>query len=225
MYDQLADLLQQNVLCKDWPEQACTDLAHKCQLRTVKKDTPLFAQGQPATHFYLLSAGQVRMGLRTQTGCERVICELEGPTSFGEIYMLMQNNYPLDAYALTDCEIAVVSFTTFVGVLSAHEHALEKVLGLLAKRLFALTGDLSMETQSFMSGTQRVMMYLLSHLPLRNGASCELKKPKASVAHLLNLTPEHFSRILHDLSKRGFINVRGRQLTLVDVDGLCAYER
>jgi len=225
MKDQLLTLLQQSVLCKDWPDEALDELANKCSLRSVKKDTPLFSQGQPATHFYLLASGQVLMGLRTQTGCERVVYEFEGPASFGEIYMLMQNNYPLDAYAVTDCELAVVPFATFVGVLGSQERALEQVLGLLAKRLFALTGDLSAEPQSFMSGTQRVLMYLLSHLPLRNGASCELKRPKASIAHLLNLTPEHFSRILHDLSKRGFIQVQGRQLTLVDVDGLCSYDR
>src|SRR5690625_3189242 len=225
MYNHLIPLLQQNVLCKDWSARACTELAQKCSLRSVKKETPLFIQGQPATHFYLLTEGKVFMGLRTNSGCERVLYEFEGPASFGEIFMLMQKNYPLDAYAVSDCQLAVVPFATFVSVLVAHEHALEKVLGLLAKRLFALTGDLTAEPQIFLSGTQRVLMYLLSHLPLRNGASCELKRPKASIAQLLNLTPEHFSRVLHDLSKRGFIQVQGRQLTLVDVDGLCSYDR
>lgn len=225
MYTELVSLLKYSALCADWPQEACVALADKCSIRSVKKETPLFSQGQPATHFYLLANGQVSMGLRTQTGSEREVYQLQGPASFGEVYMLMQNNYPLDAHAVTDCDLAVVPFATFVGVLAQHEHALEKVLGLLAKRLFALTGDLSTESQSFMSGTQRVLMYLLSHVPLRNGASCELKRPKASIAHFLNLTPEHFSRILHDLSKRGFIQVQGRQLTLTDVDGLCTYER
>lgn len=225
MYEQLVSLLRDSVLCAEWPEEACIELADKCSLRSVKQGTPLFSQGQPATHFYLLATGEVGMGLRTQTGSERVVYELQGPASFGEICMLMQNNYPLDAYAITDCDLAVVPFATFVGVLSRHEHALERVLGLLSKRLFALTGDLSATPQNFMSGTQRVLMYLLSHLPLRNGASCELKKTKASIAQFLNLTPEHFSRILHDLSKRGYIQVQGRQLTLTDVDGLCTYDR
>lgn len=225
MYTELVSLLKYSALCADWPQEARVALADKCSIRSVKKETPLFSQGQPATHFYLLANGQVSMGLRTQTGSEREVYQLQGPASFGEVYMLMQNNYPLDAHAVTDCDLAVVPFATFVGVLAQHEHALEKVLGLLAKRLFALTGDLPTESQSFMSGTQRVLMYLLSHVPLRNGASCELKRPKASIAHFLNLTPEHFSRILHDLSKRGFIQVQGRQLTLTDVDGLCTYER
>lgn len=225
MYEQVVSLLKNNVLCAEWPQGAYTELADKCSLRSVKKGTPLFSQGQPATHFYLLAAGQVSLGLRTQTGTERIVCELKGPASFGEIYMLMQNNYPLDAYAVTDCDLAVVPFVAFVEVIARHEHALERVLGVLSKRLFALTGDLAAAPQNFMSGTQRVLMYLLSHLPLRNGASCELKQPKATIAQLLNLTPEHFSRILHDLSKRGFIQVQGRQLTLTDVDGLCTYER
>jgi len=225
MYEHVTTLLEKNVLCKDWPLEVRRELANKCALRTIKKGTSLFSQGQPATHFYLLSEGKVRLGLRTQSGCERVFNTYEGPASFGELYMLMQSNFPLDAYADTDCVLAVVPFAAFISVLARHEHALEQVLGLLSKRLFVLAGALSSEQQSFMSGTQRVLMYLLSHMPLRNGATCELNRSKASIAQLLNLTPEHFSRILHDLSKRGFIEVQGRRLTLTDVDGLCAYKR
>src|SRR5699024_2694194 len=142
MYKVLLSQHQHSSLCADWPKKACIELADKCYLRTTKKESPLFNKEQLATHLYVLATRQVSMCLRTQTGSERVVYQLQWPASFGEVYMLMQNNYPLDAYAVTDCDLAVVPFATFVGVLAQHEHALEKVLGLLAKRLFALTGDL-----------------------------------------------------------------------------------
>ena len=44
------------------------------------------------------------------------------------------------------------------------------------------------------------------------------------VASRLNLTPEHFSRILRDLSDRGLIRVRGREYTVLDPDGLRGYK-
>jgi CRP-like cAMP-binding protein len=47
---------------------------------------------------------------------------------------------------------------------------------------------------------------------------------KAIVASRLNLTPEHFSRILHELSERGLIRVDGRDVHIDDVARLRAYE-
>jgi CRP-like cAMP-binding protein len=35
-------------------------------------------------------------------------------------------------------------------------------------------------------------------------------------ASRLNVTPEHFSRILHDLSERDLIVVEGREIRIVD---------
>ena len=44
-----------------------------------------------------------------------------------------------------------------------------------------------------------------------------LPTSKAIVASRLNLTPEHFSRILHDLSVAGLISVEGRDVVIQDV--------
>src|SRR5690625_4498719 len=129
MYTELVSLLKHSALCADWPQEARVALADKCSIRSVKKETPLFSQGQPATHFYLLANGQVSMGLRTQTGSEREVYQLQGPASFGEVYMLMQNNYPLDAHAVTDCDLVVVRFSIFVWVVCKRADAREKEIG------------------------------------------------------------------------------------------------
>jgi CRP-like cAMP-binding protein len=50
-----------------------------------------------------------------------------------------------------------------------------------------------------------------------------LPTSKAIVASRLNLTPEHFSRILHDLTQAGLIEVDGREVRIKDVTRLRAY--
>jgi CRP-like cAMP-binding protein len=47
-----------------------------------------------------------------------------------------------------------------------------------------------------------------------------LPTSKAIVASRLNVTPEHFSRILHDLVEAGLIEVDGRDMKIIDVEGL-----
>jgi CRP-like cAMP-binding protein len=40
------------------------------------------------------------------------------------------------------------------------------------------------------------------------------------IASRLNLTPEHFSRIFHELTDAGLIRVEGRSFSILDIDGL-----
>lgn len=44
-----------------------------------------------------------------------------------------------------------------------------------------------------------------------------LPATKAEIATQLNLTPEHFSRILHDLAAAGLLSVAGRTITVPSV--------
>jgi CRP-like cAMP-binding protein len=43
---------------------------------------------------------------------------------------------------------------------------------------------------------------------------------KGVIASRLNLTQEHFSRILHDLAALGLIEVQGRRIRVLDLERL-----
>ena len=87
-----------------------------------------------------------------------------------------------------------------------------------------LMGDL--EAYSMRSGTERVIGFLLDRctdsLPNDGEADVTLPTTKGVIASRLSLTQEHFSRILHELSSSGLIQVRGRTVRIVDVGRLRA---
>jgi CRP-like cAMP-binding protein len=65
-----------------------------------------------------------------------------------------------------------------------------------------------------------VVRYLLSRLDgaaERRHAAVMLPATKGVIASRLNLTQEHFSRILHDLAAIDLIRVDGRYITIPDV--------
>ena len=68
--------------------------------------------------------------------------------------------------------------------------------------------------------TERVIGYLLRDVPdgLSEGVvEVSLTPGKSVIASRLNMTPEHFSRILHDLAAGGLIEVEGRLVRIRDL--------
>jgi CRP-like cAMP-binding protein len=75
-----------------------------------------------------------------------------------------------------------------------------------------------------MSGTQRVICYLLHEVPFEAEGAAEvavtLPVRKGLIASRLNLTQEHFSRILHELAVATLIRVEGQRVHIRDVGQL-----
>jgi len=92
--------------------------------------------------------------------------------------------------------------------------------------LHSLISDV--ESYSLQSGTQRVIGYLLRQDDAQAAdtgpTTLTLPVSKAVVASRLNLTPEHFSRILHELQTLALIRVDGRDVHIDDIARLRAYE-
>jgi CRP-like cAMP-binding protein len=93
-------------------------------------------------------------------------------------------------------------------------------------RLHHLMNDV--ESYSLHSGKQRIIGYLLRELneSEQNGTnvSVTLSTNKGVIASRLNLTQEHFSRILHELTELGLIVVEGRRIHIPNVANLRKHE-
>ena len=99
-----------------------------------------------------------------------------------------------------------------------------KMIASLSMRLHHLITDV--EAYSLHSGRQRIIGYLLRESTDTDATSLVVNLPtnKGVIASRLNLTQEHFSRILHELTEAGLIVVEGRRITIPDVPKLRAYD-
>ena len=108
------------------------------------------------------------------------------------------------------------------GTLERNPAFARRMLAGMSRRLHGLIKDV--ESYSLRSGSQRIVGYLLKDEPDGDGSLVTLTVSKKLLASRLNLTPEYFSRVLHDLAEAGMIAVRGRQITILDIDRLRRYE-
>ena len=83
------------------------------------------------------------------------------------------------------------------------------------------------ESYSLQSGRQRIIGYLLREAVDADEKSLSVTLPtnKGVIASRLNLTQEHFSRILHELAEKGLILVKGRKINIPDVEKLRTYDQ
>jgi CRP-like cAMP-binding protein len=189
----------------------------------VPRGEILFNKGDPCVGFYLVLYGQVKLAFVTPQGGEKVV-EIVGPGhSFGEALMFMEKPYIVMAQTLADSLLLHVSKTVVFDEIARDPGFARRMLAGLARRLHSLVSDV--ESYSLQSGTQRVIGYLLREDTGGDGGPTKIMLPtaKAIVASRLNLTPEHFSRILHELTDAGLIEVEGREVRIVDIAKLRTY--
>ncbi|MGB7540868.1 MAG: Crp/Fnr family transcriptional regulator [Burkholderiales bacterium] len=186
----------------------------------------LFHRGEEAKGFHVIVFGQVKLAFISARGDEKVVDILGPGQSFGEAVMFMERPHVVTAQALTDSLLLHVQREAVFDELERDPRFARRMIAGLSRRLHHLIGDL--EAYSMHSGTQRVIGYLLHDCSPSaaqdGGIEVTLPTAKGVVASRLNLTQEHFSRILHELAAEGLIEVHGRGVHIHDVDRLRGFD-
>jgi len=173
--------------------------------------------GDPCTGFHLVVYGQVKLAFTSPQGVEKVVEIIRPGQSFGEALMLLDKPYVVFAQALSDSMLLHIAKQAVFEELGPNPFARRMIAG-LARRLHGLVRDV--EAYTLRSGEERFIGYLLAELPegVADGAAdVNLTPGKSVLASRLNMTPEHFSRILHELAADGLIEVNGRSIRVPDV--------
>ena len=216
------EFLRRLPLFADFTPDELQGLAAGTQELHVARGEAIFHRGDPSRGFHIVIYGQVKLGFVSARGDEKIV-EIIGPGySFGEALMFMEKPYIVGAAALADSMLLHIAKEAVFETLERNPAFARRMLAGMSRRLHGLIKDV--ESYSLRSGSQRIVGYLLKDEPDGNGAQVTLAVSKKSLASRLNLTPEYFSRVLHDLTGHGMITVQGRRITILDMERLRAYE-
>lgn len=219
------EILANLPLFKQMEPEEIDRIAQNTRKLHVTRGEIVFQRGDPSHGFYVVVHGQLKLAFSSPQGVEKVV-HLVGPgKTFGEAVMFMDMPYPVYAQALADSLLLHISRTAVVDGIERDPIFCRKMLAGLSSRLHSLIGDV--EAYTLRSSSQRVIGYLLQH-DCGNPDSCKdlhvnLTASKAVIASRLNISPETFSRVLHDLSAAGLIHVKGKDVTILDMGKLRAY--
>jgi CRP-like cAMP-binding protein len=216
------EFLRRLPLFADFAPDELQEIADGTQESHVPRGTRIFNRGDPCRGFHIVIYGQVKLGFLSAQGDEKII-EIIGPGfSFGEALMFMEKPYIVGAATLTDTMLLHIAKEAVFGTLERNPAFARRMLAGMSRRLHGLIQDV--ESYSLRSGSQRIVGYLLKDEPDGDGSQVTLTVSKKSLASRLNLTPEYFSRVLHELTGKGMIAVQGRNITILDIARLRAYD-
>ena len=168
--------------------------------------------------------GQIKLFAISPASQEKVIALIGRGNSFAEAIMFTGRPYIINAQALTDTLLLTVSKETVLAEIGHDPRFALRMLADISRRLHGLVRDV--ESYALHSGWQRVIGYLLRDQDGAAPAAVTVSLPvsKATVASRLSLTPEYFSRVLHELEAAGLIEIDKRDIRILDSKRLAAYQ-
>lgn len=190
-------------------------------------DTPrggtLFNRGDKAHGFYLLLNGQIKLGVISPQGDEKVIGLIQPGQSFGEAVLFLERTFPIYAQATLDSKVLLIARDVIFDILDNDVTVVRRMLAGISARNRQLVNDI--ESISLQNSTQRLIGYLLQiSNDSPNPEHVELPANKLTIASMLNITPETLSRVMLRLHSAGLIEVNGKEIAITNVTGLRNFE-
>lgn len=220
-------VLSQLPLFQEVGKDLLEHIAAYSQQQKVAKGALLFQKGDPASGFFVIVTGKIKLAISVSQNNERVIDILSPGQSFGEALMFLNRPYPVYAQALSDSTLIHVAQDPIFELLASDPFFARRMLAGMSIRLHHLILDI--DTFSQQTGTQRLVSFILQHLP-DSGTTADdttitfpLPCTKQLIASRLCLAPETLSRSLHELVSNGLIEVKGKLIFIKNIEALRSY--
>ena len=198
-------------------------LSHRTTTRRFTSGELLFSEGEACKGLYVVVSGRIRIFKTAPNGREQILA-IEGPgTSIAELPVFDGGPYPASAAAAQESQLLFISRNEFRAFCLEHPEVALKVLQIVGSRLRRLVGII--EELSFTTLRHRLISWLLREArtnghPGEQGTTFDLGISHQELAAHIGTVRELVSRNMARLQAQGFIRVNGREITILDQEGL-----
>ncbi len=200
-----------------------TRLAEGAYEHGVDRNCFLYQKGESPQGMYLVISGQIKLVLSNPAGVEKIVQMAAPGDSFGEEVLFTGQPSPVTAQANKDSLVLILQKSALSDTIRLHPGLADALMARMGRRMCQLIENL--ETCVQRSSAQRVAHFLSQRAPDEaHSFDLELDVNKSTIASQLNLAPETFSRALSRLSREGLIVLKGRNISLRNLDSLRAYD-
>jgi CRP-like cAMP-binding protein len=200
-----------------------SSLAARCGVCSYGAGEVLFSEGEPCKGLFIVVSGRVRI-FKTSLGGREHVLTVEGPgASVAELPVFDGGSYPASASAVEPSELLFVSRADLRAICYEKPEVALKLLQVVGARLRRLVGII--EELSFTTVRHRLISWLLRQAKAEGqetgrGVVFSLKGSQQDLASEIGTVRELVSRNLARLQAQGFIEINGREIAILDREGL-----
>ncbi len=201
-----------------------SELAARGRVRTYRRGTYLFHQGDESPDVFFLLSGRVEIASTSANGQRELRTTIDTPQFFGELGVLGEMPRTASALALEETTGWMVAGEEFLEFLSSEPGATRALLRVLARQV--QSHEDFVDDLLFLDLKGRVAKRLLQlvspsldELP-SDGAVVPSVVTHADLASLCGGSRENVTRILSEFQRRGLVEREGRRFVLRNIAGL-----
>jgi CRP-like cAMP-binding protein len=198
--------------------EALEFLMAQARVVNLRQGSTLFSQGEPATSFFIVLEGWIKLYRITPAGDEAVLNILAKGQSFAEAVTFTSGRYPANASAVARTRVIMIPADHVIDCIRKMPEVAIAMIASTSQHLHLMASRIEQLTAQ--SGTQRVADFLISLTPCVKGP-CRIALPydKSLIAGRLGLKPESLSRVFAKLREIG-VRVLANEVVVDDVTRL-----
>lgn len=215
--------LRQVALFAELPQERLQQLAQMVRRRTYHRGETIFHKGDPGNGLYIITSGQVKVVLPSESGEEAVLAVLETSEFFGELALFDGLPRSATVVAVTHTEVLVLHRDDFLGFVTRNPEVAIACFAALSRRLRAT--DELIEDAIFLDVPGRLAKRLLD-LAERHGRRTErgleidLKLTQQDLAAMVGATRESVNKHLGWMRDHRLIQLDRQRIVLLRPDEL-----
>lgn len=187
------------------------------QRKSYSKDALVLSQGEECNRLMILTSGTVKGEMIGPTGKSLKIEDMEAPSVLASAFIFGRRNFfPVNIIASSDVNFIVIQKAELLKLFHLSEPILQNFLSMISSRAQFLSEKLRFH--SFKALKAKLAFYLMNEAG--NLKSFKLKHSQNELAELFGVARPSVGRAFLQLQEENIIDVRYKQVEIVDLNRL-----
>ena len=210
-----SQLLRQVSIFKELPQETIADLSRRVWQKPAEAGSVIVSQEEAGDALFVIASGKVKVVLYGETGREIILSILKAGDFFGEMALLDRQPRSANVVAIEDSQLLGLDREAFQTHLTAHPTTALAILAQMSRRLRhadEVIGNLAL--LDVYARVARIIRDLAQKQgePVDGGLLIKERPTQQEIAGLIGTSRETVSRALNDFTRRGLLEMQGKQI-------------
>ncbi len=185
--------------------------------KAVPKGSPVFLEGEPATHMGVVLTGTVQVVQQDYYGNRNVLSVLQPGDTFGEVFACAGlDALPVSVLAAVESRVLLLDcrrvMTLCPHTCGFHNRLVQNLLQLISRKNLAFTNKIRIMSQK--TTKEKLLAYLLSQAKAQGASQFTIPLDRQSLADYLGVERSAMSAEISKLKKAGLLDTKGSWFSL-----------